>query len=156
MSTVTPPLGRHDGLSQKDAEARLLRFGPNSLPAAPPDRGNVPSAFGIHIQRRPPLCVVQMPGTTKLERRKENIGAAKIEFGEADLRRIESVLVRHDPRRTILGNIPRFGPVGGRPRCGSHGGSFQRSPFTKTRVLAVVASIGDRRPRAGRDSGPTP
>jgi Ca2+-transporting ATPase len=37
MSTVTPPLGRHDGLSRKDAEARLLRFGPNSLPAAPPE-----------------------------------------------------------------------------------------------------------------------
>jgi aryl-alcohol dehydrogenase-like predicted oxidoreductase len=62
--------------------------------AVPERRNATPAQIALAwlLARKP--CIVPIPGTRKLERLEENIGAAAVELTSADLREIESAASR--------------------------------------------------------------
>src|SRR5881392_837246 len=99
---LTGAISKETKLSGDDFRKGIPRFSPDAieknqalidlLKRVADDKGATPAQIALAwlLAQRP--YIVPIPGTTKLHRLEENIGAANIELSEADLRQIEEAV----------------------------------------------------------------
>jgi aryl-alcohol dehydrogenase-like predicted oxidoreductase len=97
---LTGEMGKHTKLGEGDFRATLPRFAPEAmeknqalvdlLKRIAADKGATPAQIALAWLLAKKPWIVPIPGTTKLHRLEENIGASAVHLTDADLRQIET------------------------------------------------------------------
>lgn len=101
---LTGTIASTDDIGKSDFRATLPRFQPDALQANQAvvdllarigrEKGAAPAQIALAWLLAQKPCIVPIPGTTKLHRLEENIGAVSVELSAEDLRQIEEAAAK--------------------------------------------------------------